>query len=101
MVCRGGSRKIPWYAVDDAVEDFAAGGATACHAMSRKMIIMSIPPDEALTGVQVADKRRSLVVVISAAAAAVDVTRGVDRAGRGKAVAVDHQRCLACFIDHS
>ena len=36
MVCRGGPWKVPWYAVEDPVEDFAAGGATACHGMSRK-----------------------------------------------------------------
>ena len=36
MVCRGGPWKIPWYAVEDAVDGFAAGGATACHGMSRK-----------------------------------------------------------------
>ena len=28
MVCREGPLKVPWYAVEDAVEGFAAGGAT-------------------------------------------------------------------------
>ena len=36
MVYRGGPWKDPWYAVEDAVEGFAADGATACHGMSRK-----------------------------------------------------------------
>ena len=30
---RGGPRNVPWYAVENAVEGFAAGGATACHGM--------------------------------------------------------------------
>ena len=31
MVCRGGPWKVPWYAVEDTVEGFSAGGATACR----------------------------------------------------------------------
>ena len=28
MVCRGGPGRVRWFAVEDAVEGFAAGGAT-------------------------------------------------------------------------
>ena len=43
MVCRGGPWKVPWYAVEDAAEGFAAGGATACHGMSREKTTMYMP----------------------------------------------------------
>ena len=42
MMYRGDPWKVPWYAVEDAVEGFSAGGATVCHGMSRKRTIMCI-----------------------------------------------------------
>ena len=33
MVCHGGPWRVRSYAVEDAVEGFAAGGSTACHSM--------------------------------------------------------------------
>ena len=35
--------KVPWYAVEDAVKGFAAGGAKSCHGVSRKRAIMCTP----------------------------------------------------------
>ena len=43
MVCRGGPWKVPWYVVEDAVEGFAAGGATACHGMSPTRTLVYTP----------------------------------------------------------
>ena len=35
--------KVPWYAVEDAVEGFSACGTAACHGMSRKRTMMCMP----------------------------------------------------------
>ena len=42
MVCRGGPRTAPWYSVNDAMEGFAADGATACRDKDNNVYVSII-----------------------------------------------------------